>query len=422
MTRMKDVGVRYAMAGKLFGSTALAQGAALVATVVAATSAGPTDFAIYAGIRAATAAVSSVNALATETRLPVVSDDDSRALIRAATTTVVTTSALTVLVGAVASLEGATWASIALLLGPSFLAVSALNVVTSAVVRASRPHLLARNRVLSGFSNAALIIGLIFTSLPGYLVLTGAFVVSTLLGVLVMLHGLPGWLSQARPAHRGDWRIVRREVGWQPLNNLAANLGTALPALLLPAFGATALAGAWALLSRIMNAVVNVVYSTAAPLYTAEFARLVRDGDSSERVHLHRRWLGRLSLLVIPSVVGIIVGVLWVVPLLGEQWNGVSTVLVPACLSFAVLILWLPMSQTLVLVGRTTLELVWTLGNLAVSAATLALIPVLGGEQALTVWAVAQALSLMVHVAMQRRAVREPLPGVAVRGPATSRT
>lgn len=406
-TALQGARVRYGLAGKLFGSTALAQGAALVATLVAATRAEPADFAIYAGVRAATSVVSSVNALAVETRLPVVSEEDSAALIRVATSAVVSTSLLAFLVGAVAFLMDATWAPIALLLGPSWLVVSATNVVTAAVVRASRPNLLARNRVLSGFSNAALIVGLILTPLPGYLVLVGAFISSTLLGVVVMVHGLPGWLSKARPARRGDWRTVRREVGWQPLNNLAANLGTALPALLLPAFGATVVAGAWALISRIMNAVVNVVFSTAAPLYTAEFARLVREGDSTERSRLHRTWLGRLALLVIPSVVGIIVGVLWFVPLLGEQWRGTSMVLVPACLSFAVLMMWLPMSQTLVLVGRTRLELAWTIGNLAVSAATLALIPVVGAERALTVWAAAQGLSLVVHIVLQRRAVSE---------------
>jgi len=424
MPLLKGAGARYALAGKLFGSTAVAQGAALVATVVAATRAGPIDFAIYAGIRAATSVVSSVNAMATETRLPVVSEEDSRALIRVATTTVVGTSLLAALVGAVAYLGHATWAPIALLLGPSWLAVSTTNVVTAAVIRANQPHLLARNRVLSGFSNAALIVALIFTPLPGYLVLTGAFIISTILGVAVMVQGLPGWLSQARPARRGDWRLVQREVGWQPLNNLAANLGTALPALMLPALGATIVAGAWALLSRIMNAVVNVVYSTAAPLYSADFARLVREGDGVERARFHRLWLGRLLLLAVPSLVGIVVGVRWVVPLLGEQWRVTSMVLVPACLSFVVLMIWLPMSQTLVLIGRTKLEMIWTVSNLAVSAGALAMIPGWGGERALTVWAVAQVLSLAVHVVLQRRAISEPLavPPIQGRSPSPGET
>ena len=409
MPHLTAARARYALAGKLFGSTAVAQGAALVATVVAATRAGPTDFAIYAGIRAATSVVASVNAVAVETRLPVVSDEDSRALIRVATTTVVSASLIAVFVGAVAYLQGASWAPIAMLLGPSWLSVAAMNVVTAAVIRAGRPNLLARNRVLSGFSNAALIIAFIATPLPGYFVLTAAFIISTLLGVVVMLKGLPGWLSQARPARRGDWRLVQREVGWQPLNNLAANLGTALPALMLPALGATTVAGAWALLSRIMNAVVNIVYSTAAPLYNDGFARLVREGRDLDRVWFHQRWLGRLLLLAVPLVAGVVVGVRWAVPLLGEQWRTTSMVLVPACLSFAALMIWLPLSQTLVLLGRTRLEMIWTVGNLAVSAAALALIPWWGGERALTVWAVAQVLSLGVHTGLQRRVIGESL-------------
>lgn len=405
---MKTFTGRFALAGKLFGSTAAAQGAALVATTVAATRMQPVDFAIYAAVRAATGILAAVNALAAETRIPVVSEKDAGSLVRVASTSVVATTVVTVIAGLAGWSVGAGWARVTLLLAPCALAVAAMNVLTAGVIRANQPHLLARNRVVGGFSNAALIVALVFTPLAGDLVLTLAFVVSTVLSTWVLLPGVPGWLRLMRPAHHHDWRVVRREVGWQPLNNLTANLGTALPALLLPAFGATVIAGAWALISRIMNAVVNVVFSTTSPIYTAEFARLVREGDPRSQQSYHARWVLRLLLLAVPSIVGIIVGVRWIIPLLGDQWRPTSLVLAPACVSFTALMIWLPMSQTLVLIGRTTLELVWTLGNLVASAVPLVLIPWLGASRALTVWAAVQVVSLVVHVLVQRRAIADP--------------
>ena len=113
-----------ALASKLFGSSVIAQVAALAATTLAATQTTPADFATYAAILAATAVIAAVNSLAAETRMPVVPAATSAALNRAGATAMVLSGAVIALVGVIGLVAGASWGLPTLLVAIGCVAVS----------------------------------------------------------------------------------------------------------------------------------------------------------------------------------------------------------------------------------------------------------------------------------------------------------
>ena len=253
--------------------------------------------------------------------------------------------------------------------------------------------------------DGTLISTVIWTSLPGYVVLLGSFVVSTILGGLAMMRGLPRAAAYLRIARRSDWAVTMRQVGMQPLTNLFANLGTALPPILLPVLGTVEIAGVWALASRFLNAVVSMVQSTVGPMYIGDVAGAVRGQARDKVARVHNAWLRRLGLLVIPMIAGTIVGINVIIPLLGSQWTNAGQITIPACLSFTALLVWLPTSQCLVLLGRTKTEFWWTACYVVCTLTPLLSMTKIGTVPGLTVWSVSQVAVILAHIWLQRRAI-----------------
>lgn len=383
----------------------LAQAAALVATTIAAARAEPADFARYAAVLAVMAVLASVNSVAVETRVPVTTGSARIAMMRVGSTTVAASSGL-VLAGSVVLLGSNREVAVnGIFLAAGAAVISVVSLLIALAIRAHRQELLATNRAVQGVSNAVLISTLIWTPLPGYAVLLGSFVVSTMLGGLAMARGLPHSWAYLRPARRADWPVTFKQVRLQPLTNLFANLGTALPPILLPLLGTVDIAGLWALASRFLNAVVSMVQSTVSPMYIGDVAGAVRGQDGPRVASVHNTWLRRLMLLSVPMVAGTIVGINFIIPLLGEQWADAGRITLPACLSFTALLVWLPTSQCLVLLGRTTTEFWWTVGYVVCTIAPLLAMGTIGTLTGLTVWAITQVLVILTHIWLQRRAI-----------------
>ncbi|EPH05984.1 hypothetical protein HMPREF1531_00632 [Propionibacterium sp. oral taxon 192 str. F0372] len=396
---------RRGLIGKLFGSTVAAQAAALVATTIAATRAEPADFARYAAVFAVMSVVASVNSVAVETRVPVTSGVVRAAMMRVGTTTVLLCSAV-VFAGSLLLLGSHRDVAVnGIFLAAGTAAISLVSLLIALAIRFHRQDLLALNRVVQGLSNAMLISTVIWTSLPGYVVLLGSFVVSTILGGLAMMRGLPRAAAYLRIARRSDWAVTMRQVGMQPLTNLFANLGTALPPILLPVLGTVEIAGVWALASRFLNAVVSMVQSTVGPMYIGDVAGAVRGQARDKVARVHNAWLRRLGLLVIPMIAGTIAGINVIIPLLGSQWTNAGQITIPACLSFTALLVWLPTSQCLVLLGRTKTEFWWTACYVVCTLTPLLSMTKIGTVPGLTVWSVSQVAVILAHIWLQRRAI-----------------
>lgn len=397
-----------ALATKLFGSSVLAQVAVLAATAYAARQLNPHDFAIYGAVGGVSAVLATINTLAAETRLAVVDHERSQALLRTGHASIALSTALGVLVGLPALLLGHTW-GLVLLLGAGIGALmGAQQMLTSVVLRRQHQSLLARGRLVQGFTNAALIVCLLFVPMAGYLTLCLAWLFSLVLGVGIIWLGCRDQARFALP-RRGDWGILKHEVGQQPVANLLAGAVANMPLILLPAVGQTIVAGAWALVNRFLNPMVNTSFSTLQPLYYGRIAEILRGGDVRGARDFHARWLRWLMLGGIPVTLGFL-GITWIgLPLLGDQWRVGWLPAVTGAIYFGSLFICLPLSQTLQLLHRVKLAVAWTIVRFIVCAAPLALMPLIGAPAALLTWGVASAVTFFWQLILHRRCFAEAL-------------
>lgn len=397
---------RYALASKLFGSGVIAQACGFVAIAFAASRTLPEDFAIFALVTAATAVLGSVNSLAAESRVPVVGQRAAEALNRAGFTAIVAFSAVCLAVGAAGMALGEVWGQVAMLTSWCSFMLGLQHLLVGIVLRTQQQVLLARNRLVQGISNAALIVGFILLGIPGSLSLSLAWALSLLGSNLVLLPRVKGWGPGFRLARREDFTRLLDQVRWQPVSNVLSDGVGQIPLLVLPALGAPAVSGAWALASRFLTPVVNMAQITLQPIYYGRAAALLRERDVEGFQTHRRRWSRALALCGIPVLLGCVVCLEWLIPLFGPEWSIAGLVLLPACLVFPMALSWLPISQTLILTGHLRSQFLWTVAQFTLSAAVFAMVP-LGlwqAQDALLAWAVVSAGSMLVHRLMQRRA------------------
>ena len=399
-----SLGATARLASKLLSSSVLAQIAVMAAMAVAATRLGPDDFAVYGAVAGLCAILAAVNSWAGEARIAVVGESDAHALLRASGSTVVGISVLVAAAGGIGAAAGHTWGEVALLGAGCALFTGLQQVLTSVVVRTQRQHLLARGRLVQGLSNAALIGVLLLTGMPGHLVLTLPWLVSLLLGDLVLAAGVREQLRVGTP-RPADFTLLGREVKAQPLANLLASSVVAMPALLLPALGHTLVAGLWALVGRVLNPIVNTVFNTLQPLYYGRAAELRREGDLAGLARQHRTWAQRMLVFGVPVAVGFFVVSYWLLPLLGEQWRVDLATALAGVLHYTVMMVCLPMSQTLLLLGRMHLSMVWTSVRFVACLLPLLLVPAVGPSVALLGWAGASALTFLWQLRLNQNSI-----------------
>ena len=108
-------------------------------------------------------------------------------------------------------------------------------------------------------------------------------------------------------------------------------------------------------------------------------------------------------------------GIWWIIPLFGETWLVARDAIVPAAVFFPSLFVFLPTSQTLVLIGRVDAQFWWTVLRAVLCTIPWFLVARVGPEGALVLYTVASAATIAMNVAMQRRYLRrrDPVPATA---------
>lgn len=388
---------------QLFASGVIAQAFGFFATAYAAVLTNPEDFALFGIITALTAVLASFNTMAAETRLTVLGRLDAEALCRAGLCAAILVSIICLTSGFGLAVSGLGGYRIALFVGAASLMVGLQQLLTGVVLRHEAQSVLARSRIVQGLSNAGFLVVFLHQPMSGYEALSLAWVLSLGLSNLPLLPEAKGWSSGFKVASRSDWRRLGREVRWQPVSNMLAQGVGAMPLILLPAFGANLLAGAWALANRFLMPLVNMVQMTLQPVYYGRAAALLRDGMAHEFSRYHKKWLIGMMCAGAPALLASVICINWLIPLLGDNWKSANLVLVPACLFFSSCVIWLPLSQTLVLRGYVDLQFTWTGVRCLVCLAPFSLGFYGAYESALLLWSVSAVGTAAVHLALQRR-------------------
>jgi len=279
------------LVGQLLGSTVLAQVAVLGAIAAAARATTARDFADYGVVTSVTAVVATFNTWAAESRTTVVEEDRAHEISRAGLAVLWMVLALITLAAALAAVMGQHRLGLLLGLGGVGAAVTGgLQLVQGVVLRRQQQHLLAHSRATQGLSNAALILLFLAIGLPGFVIITIPWLISLVLGLVVLLRATGDrslWWGRSSWA---EWRVLRSETRWQPGSNVLVSLAGALPMLVLPAVGAVEVAGAWALVARFLMPVVSTLNSTFGPIYLGHAAGMIRRRELPQLRRYHARW------------------------------------------------------------------------------------------------------------------------------------
>jgi O-antigen/teichoic acid export membrane protein len=285
----------------------------------------------------------------------------------------------------------------------SSVAFGVQQIVTPLALRHHLYDVLNRSRVVQGVGNAVLILVLVALPIAGYVALSLAFSISMVLGLIVILRGIPPTHTQRWRPTTHDWATTRREIGLQPVTNLLTGVTIQIPLIMFPVFAGAGLAGSWALSTRILAAGVTASYNSIQPIYYATAANYIRDGAYSRLQSWHRKWSLMLTAAAVPGFILAGLLIAYGLPLLGKEWEEARTLVVPACLFFGSVFLALPLSQTLLGVGRIRLQLIWTTVRFVAAVAAFALWPLWGPGGALWAWALVCSSSHLILVALQVR-------------------
>lgn len=396
------------LVGQLLGSTVLAQVAVLAATALAARVTTTGDFADYGVVTSITAVLATFNTWAAESRTTVLREEPAHQVPRAGMAIVGVVTALVGVAAVVAAMIGQPRLGMMLALGGVGAAITGgQQLLQGVVLRHQRQHLLAHSRATQGISNAALIVLFLGLGFPGFVVLTLPWLVSLGLGFLVLVRATPDravWLGRSS---RAEWHTLRSETRWQPGSNVLVSLAAALPMLVLPIVDAIEVAGAWALVARFLMPVASTLNSTFGPIYIGHAAGMVRQGEVAALRRYHARWTLLLAGGAVLLSGAAAYAVLGLVPQLGPQWSGAGSVLPAALLYYGSLFWCLPVSQTLILLGRVDTQAWWS-----VARAVLCAVPLLwvahAPRAALTGWAVMAASTFVAQLGLHRLALRLP--------------
>lgn len=409
------MGRTWRLAAKLLSSSIIAQLAVMGALLLAAKRATPADIADYGAVFSWASVLASFNTLAAETRVPVVGEGQAPRLTSAGFSIATVFSVAIALGAAVTAFFDRGLALHLLFVATGSFLLGLNQLLIGSIIRQQRQQLLARSRIVQGISNAALIVSLIYTSMAPSTVLSLAWIVSVGLGDLALVLGGRTSVRDLRWTGLADWRLLASEVRMQPVSNVILTVVGSLPLMVLPLFSKP-LAGAWALVSRFLTPVVNTLFSALQPLYEGQAAELVRRCDVSGFQVFHGRWVRRLLALGGLSALAFAGVVAWGIPLLGPSWS-TAGVLVPGVVSYAALVACLPMSRTLVLVGKVNVQFGWAVSRVVLCALPFAMIGWLGPTTALLLWALLQAATFFAQFTLHRIAARgmcgPPTPSAA---------
>ncbi|MGB9859405.1 MAG: oligosaccharide flippase family protein, partial [Moorellaceae bacterium] len=161
-------------------------------------------------------------------------------------------------------------------------------------------------------------------------------------------------------------------------SSLLNNAGLQLPAILLAAFYGPQVAGWFALGQRVLGMPMTLIGDAVAQVYLGEAPRLSRDNPQALR-QLFMRTMFRLLLMGGIPVVSIASGGPWLFALLfGEGWRETGFYVRLLGAMFLIRFIVAPLSQTLNILERQDLQLMWDVTRLIITVVSLFLPYTLG--------------------------------------------
>lgn len=313
----------------------------------------------------------------------------------------------------IALITGAEWLSggAELLLIPGIAFFAGLSELASAYLVRRRMYVPAGTRsVLMNGSMAASQLSL------GYLGIAGGLTVGHLLSRLIaawyaLRAGGVRLISAWRGLRRSGLGKVARHTARFPLllapSSVLNAAGSQAPVLLLGVLAGPFAAGLFAFSQRILGAPVALLSQSLAQVFAAESASALR----ADRHGLRKMFLrSSLLLAAVAALAGttiFTVSPLIFEPLFGEEWRQTGQIAQALSFGVAAQIFAVPVSQTLIVLGRDRTQFAWDLGRLTGSVVSI-VTPLLAGWNIVAValiFSVASATAYLVLWGLCFRAV-----------------
>jgi len=363
-------GLRQLISGalRLSGGTALGHAIALMATPVIAKLYGPEAFGVWAGWLALAGLLATVACLRYETAIAL-PEDDTEAL-HVAAVAVLLALGISAMGGIlVLALWGlgvpGPWQRLGghvLWVPLGALVIAWVAVATQWLARIHHVMGLAKAKIWSGGVTA------LMQLLLGWVGSAWGLILGDIVGRGAGLWGRirEVWLEQTSRIHAirrenlvTAMRCYRAHSAWLTPTALVDALGLHAPLLLMINWYGGALGGQFSLVQRLMAVPVALLGQSVAQLFLPLMAKALRNSASGAL----RLFLGVSALLALAAVglVGMIwhFDEMWLIALLGHQWEGVGRFLLPVSILVAVQLVVSPVSQTAIALGGQKWFSVW---------------------------------------------------------------
>lgn len=216
--------------------------------------------------------------------------------------------------------------------------------------------------------------------------------IGQVVGAISLLRDVRGPTTDTRsgPAGTRLWQTVVRYRRFPLLlapSGLLNVLGLQLPVLLIAYFYGSEAAGSFGFTQRLLGMPVALIGLAVAQVYLAELSRSVRavGGDPAS---FFLRASRQLAVIAAGGALLIIVGAPTAFSVVfGDEWTTSGTYARALALFMAAQFIGSPLSQTLVVLGRQGIQLLWDAGRLVLGAASIIITAASGGSALAGVWA-----------------------------------
>lgn len=398
----------------LAGGTAAGQGVALLASPLLTRLYTPDDFGALGTFTALIGILSIVACARMELAIPLPDDDADAAAIGAialgAAVIVATAVGFGVMLfgGRIAEWTNTpALARYGWLLVPGVLAIAAYQVLNYWAVRRRAYKQIAATKFTQGVSSVIVQLGGAAVNGP----------VGLLLGQ-VAIHAAGG-TSLGRLFYREDRSVLRRVTADRaramarryqdfPLIQGPASLlnavGLRIPALLVAGLFGSGAAGHFALGTRVIAAPVTFIGLSVSQVYAGELVRLVKT-DPEAALGLYMTTVRKLAVLATVPALIITVASPWLFThLFGSGWNTAGLMIQLLGVMYLAQLIVYPVSQTLVILERQRLQLMWDAGRAALTLISFFAPKYLGAGLQMTIAAYGAAMfvAYAVHFLLMR--------------------
>ena len=186
-------------------------------------------------------------------------------------------------------------------------------------------------------------------------------------------------LQSIRPAN--VWKVAKRYMKFPIISSFSGLMnvvGLRMPTLMLAVFYGAHVAGWFSLGQRIIGIPMTLIGSAVGQVYLAEVSKLVREGPEVIKRHLVRTSRRLLLIGIGPMVIIVVGGPALFAWIFGSQWEEVGLYIRLLSITLLLQLSIAPFAQTLNVIGRQELLLVWDLVRLFIVMATFLLARNLG--------------------------------------------